>query len=83
MSLPLNNGDLEQHKEKSSMLGRRKSVFFDISKLKLTETQPSPANLLFFLNSLFNGLFPVDSTFPTSIVARIDKYEGAWMAQLV
>ena len=55
MSLALNNGDLEQPREKSSVLAKRNCLSYDISKLNLTETQPSPPNLFFFLNSLLKG----------------------------
>ena len=38
MSLALKNGDLEQHREKSTMLSQKKLGVLDISKLNLTNS---------------------------------------------
>lgn len=54
MRLALNNGELEQPREKSSMLAKRKCMSYDISKFNLTEPQLSLSNL-FFLNALLKG----------------------------
>lgn len=62
MSVALKNGDLEQHREKSTMLSQKKLGVLDISKLNLTNSVPipKPAVLLEFPTQWIP--FLVDST---------------------